>query len=160
MKQEMYEPEDVSRRRRTGERAEEKYDAEKVEKLKTTLIKTLKHAANIRGLKADESAVLTVTGKAGESARSDTRLYSRGDRELVITETDTGTGSSSTVLVIRVKKSDIDAFADGTLSFDQFSQKTQLISYPSLGENVSGSSRSTSTGLYGGRSSSNRRVRR
>ena len=38
MRQEMYEPEKVDRRRRT-DRPEEKYDAEKVENLKTTLIK-------------------------------------------------------------------------------------------------------------------------
>ena len=50
MRQQMYEPEKVDRRRRT-DRPESKYDAEKVENLKTTLIKALKHAVNIRSLK-------------------------------------------------------------------------------------------------------------
>jgi len=83
MKQEMYEPEDVSRRRRTDDRPEEKYDPEKVENLKSTLIKALKHAANIRGLKSDEwvnvatvssSTILTVRAK-----KSDIDTFSKGE---------------------------------------------------------------------------------
>ena len=83
MKQEMYEPEDVSRRRRTDDRPEEKYDPEKVENLKSTLIKALKHAANIRGLKPDEwvnvatvssSTILTVRAK-----KSDIDTFSKGE---------------------------------------------------------------------------------
>jgi len=41
----------------------EKYDAEKVEELKSRLIKALKHAANIRNLKSDEWIILTVIGR-------------------------------------------------------------------------------------------------
>jgi hypothetical protein len=142
MKQEMYEPEDVSRRRRTGERPEEKYDAEKVEELKETLIKALKHAANIRNLKPDESVILTVTGKASQSGPFVTRLYKSGDSKYIATESaGAGWGSlSPTVLTIRAKKSDIDAFAEGKLSLDQFTEKTQLLSYSYLGENLGTSS--------------------
>ena len=146
MKQEMYEPEDVSRRRRTGERPEERYDAEKVEELKETLIKTLKHAANIRALKPDESVVLTVIGKAGQPAASATGRLLREDygSRYIISTSRAGTVSfSPTVLTIRAKKSDIDAFAEGKLSFDQFTQKTQLLSYSYLGGGLtSGLSRS------------------
>ena len=153
MRQEMYTPQDT-RRRRT-DRPEEKYDAEKVEELKETLIKTLKHAANIRALKPDESVILTVTGKASQSGQLVTRVYSRGDsRYITTTPGGARTGfSSPAVLTIRAKKADIDAFANGTLSFDQFSQKTLLLSYSYLGENVGGPSRSSPTNvIYGGRS--------
>jgi hypothetical protein len=153
MRQEMYAPQEA-RRRRTG-RPEEKYDAEKVEGLKETLIKTLKHAANIRALKPDESVILTVIGKAGQSATSAIgRLYEEGKSRYIITTSRAGTGfSSPTVLTIRAKKSDIDDFANGTLSFDQFSQKILLLSYSYLGENVGGPSRSSPTNvIYGGRS--------
>jgi hypothetical protein len=153
MRQEMYAPQEA-RRRRT-DRPEEKYDAEKVEDLKETLIKTLKHAANIRALKPDESVILTVIGKAGQSATSAIgRLYEEGKSRYIITTSRAGTGfSSPTVLTIRAKKSDIDDFANGTLSFDQFSQKILLLSYSYLGENVGGPSRSSPTNvIYGGRS--------
>ena len=36
---------------------------------------------------------------------------------------------SPTVLTIRVKKSDIDAFAAGELDFEQFRQKVQIFTY-------------------------------
>ena len=148
MRQEMYAPQDT-RRRRT-DRPEEKYDAEKVEDLKETLIKTLKHAANIRALKPDESVILTVIGKAGQSATSAIeRLYEEGHSRHIITTTRAKTGfSSPAVLTIRTKKSDIDAFANGTLSFDQFTQKILLLSYSYLGGNIGGGpSRSSLTDM-------------
>jgi hypothetical protein len=164
--QEMYAPQDVNTRRRRGERPEEKYDAEKVEDLKETLIKTLKHAANIRALKPDESVILTVIGKAGQSATffADERLYMEDHSRHILTTTAPGTQtgfsnrartgfSSPAVLTIRAKKADIDAFANGTLSFDQFSQKTLLLSYSYLGGNIGGGpSRSSLTDIiYGER---------
>lgn len=42
---------------------EEKYSADKIDQLKTELIRTLKHTANIRNLKADEWVILTVIGQ-------------------------------------------------------------------------------------------------
>jgi len=163
MRQEIYAPEEVGRGRSTGDRPEEKYDAEKVEELKETLIKTLKHAANIRNLKPDESVILTVIGKAGQPAASAIeRLYEEDYSRYIISTSRAGTGfSSPTVLTIRAKKADINAFAEGQLSFDQFTEKTQLLSYSYLGGNVGGPSRSSSTDMYyggrTGRSSRNRR---
>jgi len=136
MRQQIYAPEEVDRRRRSDDRPEEKYDAEKVEELKETLIKTLKHAANIRNLKPDESVVLTVTGKAAQSGQLDTRVYISGRRTVRMAAGAEAGSLSPTVLTIRAKKSDIDAFAEGQLSFDQFSEKTQLFSYSYLGENL------------------------
>jgi len=157
MRQEMYTPQEV-RRRRTDDRPEEKYDAEKVEELKETLIKTLKHAANIRALKPDESVILTVTGKASQSGPLAMRMYSGGHNTYIATKPGgAGSGSfSPTVLTIRAKKADIDAFANGTLSFDQFSQKILLLSYSYLGENVGGPSRSSPPNMMYGGSSRNR----
>jgi len=159
MKREMYTPQEAARRS-TDDRPEEKYDAGKVKELKETLIKTLKHAANIRGLKPDESVILSVTGSGVSTnvliqAISGTNNFIVFDKDKNITRVykdslpDELAYSSPTVLVIRAKKSDIDAFANGTLGFDQFSQKTQLISYPYLGE-VRGarSSLSSSSGIY------------
>ena len=168
--QEMYAPPEVNRRRRT-DRPEEKYDAEKVEDLKETLIKTLKHAANIRNLKPDESVILTIIGKAGQSAdvtikainiRGEYLILDKNKRTTSIVKapslSDIGF-SSPMVLTIRAKKSDIDAFAKGQLTFDQFTQKTLLLSYSYLGGNVGGPSQSSPTNIiYGERS--NRRNRR
>ena len=86
-KREMYEPENVDRRRRT-DRPEEKYDAEKVKNLKTILIKALKHAANIRSLKPDESVILTVTGSGEATGTTITSTMLTGGNQIVITERD------------------------------------------------------------------------
>ncbi len=146
--QEMYAPQDVYTRRRRTDRPEEKYDAEKVEDLKETLIKTLKHAANIRALKPDESVILTVIGKAGQSDGVTIKAINRRGEYLILDEDKRTTSivkapslsdigfSSPAVLTIRAKKADIDAFANGTLSFDQFTQKILLLSYSYLGENI------------------------
>ena len=58
-KQEIFYPTTIQR----TQPQEDKYDAEKVEELKSRLIKALKHAANIRNLKPDELIILTVIGK-------------------------------------------------------------------------------------------------
>ena len=83
-KQEIYMPEDVSRSRRRSGRSEEipSYDAEKVDDLKRTLTRTLKHAANIRGLKPDEWVNVTVISSAALTIRakkSDIDAFSEGE---------------------------------------------------------------------------------
>jgi hypothetical protein len=153
MRREMYEPPEAARGSR--KEPEQKYDAEKVENLKTTLIKALKHAANIRSLKSDESMILTVTG-SGESAgahvaASHSRAASHSSTNQVVVENKSGDGTatarvvsssssdqttyfSPTALVIRAKKSDIDEFAKGTLDADQFRQRVQVLACPYLTE--------------------------
>ena len=97
----------------------EQYDAEKVEKLKSTLINALRHAANIRALKPDQWAIVTVVGGAGQPGTTVTKMY-QGKPVLV-------TGSLlPTVLTICVKRSDIDSFSKGDLDFDQFQKQTKV----------------------------------
>ena len=147
MKQEIFSPQEAAKR--TSDRPEEKYDARKVKNLKSTLIEALVHAANIRGLKPDEFVVLTVTREAGWSDPLATRLYGSGDSRFIATASG-GTKSgtlSPTVLTIRAKKSYVDALAQNKISFDQFQEKIQLLSYPCLGENLS---RGSSPSFLGG----------
>ncbi|MGB2866583.1 MAG: hypothetical protein WBC05_24850 [Sedimentisphaerales bacterium] len=150
MRQQMYEPEKVLRTRRT-DRPEERYDAEKVEILKTTLIKALKHAANIRSLKLDESVILTVTGSGDATGTTITsaRVLPEKNQIIIVERNADGTPlaqrvvtgsalddirlSSPSILVIRAKKSDIDQFAKGALDFDQFRKLVQLLTCPYLG---------------------------
>jgi hypothetical protein len=149
MRREIYEPDKVDRRRRT-DRPEEKYDPEKVENLKTTLIKALKHATNIRSLKPDESVVLTVTGIGGSTSAKIIAVTRAGENQVLVKERDTdgkmitrliqGTGkelndiglSSPAILVIRAKRSEIDDFAKGNLDFDKFRERVQVLTCPLL----------------------------
>jgi hypothetical protein len=152
MRREIYEPEKVDRIRRT-DRSESKYDAEKVENLKTTLIKALKHAANIRSLKPDESVILTITGRGEATGRKIASARVLPERNEILVQERTADGkmitklvqgtsldalddlrlSSPAILTIRAKKSDIDEFAKGDLDLDKFRQRTQMLTCPYLG---------------------------
>jgi len=148
IRQEMYEPGNVRRKSKTDQ-PEVKYDPEKVENLKTTLIKTLKHAANIRCLNAEESVILTVVGSGESSGTNITAINVTGNNKVIVEEKgpdgkttmrivkgdalDNMGLSSPAVLVIRTKKPDIDEFAKGGLDFEKFRQRVQLLSYPLLG---------------------------
>ena len=138
MRRQMYEPEEV-RRSRTNDRPEEKYDAEKVETLKTNLIKTLKHATNIRALRPDQLVILTIIGDGSQPASATTRFYSygrsTGRSRFVQTLPEVEAASvQPTVLTICAKKSDIDAFAKGEIDYDQFRQRTGIFkSYAKAG---------------------------
>jgi hypothetical protein len=136
MKQEISEPEES--RKNKNVRPKRVYDAEKVDNLRTTLIKSLKHAANIRNLKPDEWVILTITG-SGTSTGYKSVTSIPGRNEFVVVDHNNRTQivrsdligdiglSLPTVLVIRAKKSDIDSFAKGDLDHDQFQQNTQIL---------------------------------
>jgi len=142
-KKDFFEPQEDRKRRE--ERPEEKYDAEKVENLKTNVVKALKHAANIRNLKSDESVILTVTGGGSSGGfhgyglmfpgRGQVLVQNKGNKSLGIvaptpptlpTLPNSSGFSSPTVLIIRAKKSDIDSFAKGDLDFDKFRERVLI----------------------------------
>lgn len=175
-KQEVFSP--VKRRSDKQPYEEGQYDAERIEELKLELIKTLKHATNIRNLKSDEWVIVTVLGSGSQPSeifigddpyggRTDRRYRSSrfrrggssgmsgsGGGMGMMDEMGGGYGGgmggygggfgfgfgmggfggmggyySETVLTIRVKKSDVDAFAKDELDFDQFRQKVQIFLY-------------------------------
>jgi hypothetical protein len=128
--QDLYQPQRVDRGRRER-RPEEKYSPERVESLKRTLITSLKHAANIRGLQPSESVIVTVIGQAPQGGGV-TEPFSNTD---VYVGASAGgiQQSSPTVLTIRAKVADIQSYAQGDLDLDQFRSKVQVLSNPYLG---------------------------
>ncbi|KPL24625.1 MAG: hypothetical protein AMJ75_03215 [Phycisphaerae bacterium SM1_79] len=154
----------LSQARTTGSELglEPEYGPEKVEQLKTELIKALKHAANIRNLKPNEWIILTVVGDAEQpSVAARQRLREELDRRLAQSDMEGyaavggyggyggsygavagygygmgGFGATSfpsaTVLTIRAKKAHVDAFAKGQMDFDEFQQNVVVLTYPHL----------------------------
>ncbi len=111
------------------------YDAERVEDLKKDLLEALKNAANLRDVKDDEHIVVIATGPGGGAVSKTKRVvvhkadndehafeYATADGELAA-------GRRETTLTVRVKKSDVDDFAKGKLSLEQFQKKAQIGSY-------------------------------
>jgi len=117
---------------RPAEDYAEEYNAEKVENLKTTLIKTLKHAANIRNLGPDDVVTIVVSGSEPRIAVRHIHVSARSSG--VVTPQTPAllsemASSAPTFLTIRAKKSDIDAFAKNELDYDQFRELTQVFTY-------------------------------
>lgn len=133
-RREIYEPQEASKGK--SDEQEEKYDAEKVENLKTALVQALKHAANIRNLKADESVILTVAG-SGKSAGGTVMITTKStmvvDGHKRYVQQLPSDSPSETILVIRAKKSDIDSFANGDLDAEKFGQRVQMLTCPYMG---------------------------
>jgi hypothetical protein len=135
---EIYSPGD--RGRRVKVQPQKEYDAEKVQELQKTIIKTLKHAANIRGLKTDEWVTILVKSSAPPVIVTST-IVTRSTGETLPAETNVRTSSASaalpaetvpgqvTFLTIRAKKSDIDSFAKNQLDYDKFSQRVSVLTY-------------------------------
>ena len=121
-----------------GSSAEE-YDADKVEKLKVALLEALKNATNIRNLRSDEKVIVAVTSTVGSvdikkkrittenrgGGRGGGSAYSVESRDLE----HRADGSAQSVLTIHAKKSDIDSFAKGKLTLEEFRKKVALTLY-------------------------------
>jgi hypothetical protein len=73
----------------------EKYSADKINQLKTELIRTLQHAANIRNIQPDECVILTVIGKARQSGGMYEYNFSRSTTPRTRTSSSRGRSSSS-----------------------------------------------------------------
>ncbi|HUW20214.1 MAG TPA: hypothetical protein VMW16_13030 [Sedimentisphaerales bacterium] len=131
----------ISRRRICVQQDREpRYDADKVEELKRNLIKSLRHAANIRALEPDQWLIVTVIGASQPRnismvAVARTSSVIVHDKDQNVTKIYAGgvptdiASSSPTVMTIRAKKVDADAFAAGELDLDAFREKVQIYTY-------------------------------
>lgn len=134
-KREIYEPTDVgSRTRPRRSEQQSEYDAEKVEELKSQVIKALKHTSNIRALKPTEWIIVTVRENASQSVGTiASRIFTVKTKDAATfyekpIPTEVGF-SWPAVLIMRVKKSDADAYANDELDGEQFRQRVQIFTY-------------------------------
>lgn len=123
---ELYAPEDPRYKRGADETVA--YDAEKVERLRTALLATVKHAANIRHLGDTDWVTVVVRGP-----RIQQQAYSRGrsgrGNLFAIGDEAPAVPSPETVLRLRVRKADVDAFASRSLDKDEFKQRVDIVIY-------------------------------
>jgi hypothetical protein len=119
----------------------------KAEHLKTELTKVLRHASNIRNMKAEEWVVISVTGEDHSdeglayimaytitphlSEEGQVGLEVRVDGREVSDANEVGgyylrlRSPRSCVLTLRAKKSDVDAFGKGELNYEEFNQRVE-----------------------------------
>jgi len=114
----------------SGGQAED-YDAEKVDDLKNNLIGALKNAANIRKLGNEETVTIIVTGRGNET-KSAARKTTTGTSRNTMTWTTTRAGGGDakpTRLILRAKKSDLEAFQKQKTTVDDFRKQVTLMTY-------------------------------
>jgi len=119
-------------------RSAQTYDPQKVENLKKAAIKTFAHASNIR-MRRPQDVVTLVVGALDDDRASDYRRSSTARFGTSATSpVRPGTGksqpaarnSAAALLVLRVTKADVDAFAKGQLTPAQFTEKVQSLWSP------------------------------
>ena len=120
-----------------GARNAPAYDAQKVENLKKTLLKTLAHASNIRLRRSLDVITLVVGALDDNRGGIYGRLRSTGTaRSAIRPGVAAGTAQpaarkpSAALLVMRVTKADVDAVAKGQLTPAQFAEKVQVLFSP------------------------------
>jgi len=116
-----------------------RYDAARVEQLKTTLLETLREASHIREMAEDDSVV--VIAWAAPETGAFYNLAGRTDQLAVAWTTPTAPGvptsrkaavpgafpaGARAVLTVQAKKGDIDAFAGGKLTLEEFRKRATV----------------------------------
>ncbi len=133
---------ELSQKRPFGNFEPMKYDSKKVEALKTNLLEALKNATNIRQLKPDQYITLALNGGGdsktvvtkqftatpGEPTPDEEALKNKATNILRQMSETKGLGGQPATLTIRVKKSDVDAFAKGKIDLEEFSKKATVSS--------------------------------
>jgi hypothetical protein len=107
----------------------EDYSQEKVDKLKATLLETLRNATNIKGLKPEEFVTIWVSGGTSSGNKKLRALKNNPPGTLGGNLEQPIPAARQTILTIRATKADIDAFAKGKLASDEFQKHAKVITY-------------------------------
>ena len=103
------------------------------QELATEVIRTFKHAANIRHLGPTELVTVSVTGRpvapGGHYVVRRQIVTSDGPMQDSLEQRGEPAGAGTTITTFQAKKSDVDQFSQGQLSLDQFRQKVKVFTY-------------------------------
>ncbi len=123
-----------------GARKAQAYDPQKVENLKKTLIRTLAHASNIR-MGRPQDAITLVVGALDEAKASAYGRFRGTGLGRSTARSGVGAGAAAQpatrnpaapLLILRVTKADVDAFAKSQLTLAQFTEKVQILFSPGV----------------------------
>jgi hypothetical protein len=112
----------------------ENYSEEKVNKLKDLLFDSLKNATNIRGLKPEDSVTVCVfggssSGRSKGKGNSKRAVMPKDGETVVVQDVLFENPARQTILTLRVKKSDVDAYAKGKVNLEEFQKRVRATAY-------------------------------
>jgi hypothetical protein len=115
------------------------FDAKNVEQLKQAVLRSLKNANNIRGLRADENVTVTVFGGSAGGGPLASVMSGLNQMETSLALVHSGLpmkysreaarSGRASVMTLRAKKSDIEALAKGKMEFEDFRQRAAIQVY-------------------------------
>jgi hypothetical protein len=125
------------RQRAFGRGGREEFDENKVEHLKESLMEALKNATHMRHLKANETVTIMVAGDGGRLVEGARRVRAgfggpnapRVDVFKYVEPGRPGSAAGGSTLLLRVTKSDVDAFANDKLTSEEFRKKVTTLAY-------------------------------
>ncbi len=112
-----------------AERVVQEYDESRVKALKQELLEGLQQAVNMRHLAPGDYLTVTVLANSAPATEDVIRLHSRNNDAALSRAPRSEARSGESVLMIRVKKSDVEALAKGTLDAKGFEQKAEIRVY-------------------------------
>ncbi len=108
-------------------------DGWEMQELTTEVIRTFKHAANIHHLEPTDTVTVSVTGRpvapGGHYVVRRQIVTTDGPMQDSMEQRGDPAGAGTTTTTFQAKKSDIDPFAQGKLSLDQFRQKVKVFTH-------------------------------
>lgn len=113
----------------------EEYSSKKVAQLKEALMQALRNATNIRNLSADEHVSIAVVGQNSRPSRLSVSFRTVEDGAMDRSALMLGNVAlpdpvfGQTTMTLRVKKSDVDALAQGELEFEAFEKRVDVAVY-------------------------------
>jgi hypothetical protein len=137
------------------------YDAQKVESLKKTLVKTLVHASNIRMRRPQDAITLVVGALDNVRVSAYGRSRSAGWGTARISPARPGPAQppattrdpATALLIVRATKADVDAFAKSQLTLAQFTEKVQILFSPGVSNEPATSATGPAPTGHGGKTS-------
>lgn len=107
-----------------GEAVEQPYNQARVDSFRRSLTATLKHAANIRDLESAQSVTFVVQGQGSPAS-----VPQRSQPGVVIPTVRNAPSFDRSAMTLRTTKADVDAYAKGQLTREQFEQRVQVTAY-------------------------------
>jgi len=115
--------------RQSRNSAQTEFDPQRIERLKDNLIQALRHGSNIRGLPEKEWIIVAVQSLPPKTASSGFDYFYRRTSLAPVSEGKDPGRHDSSVLILRISKGDVNAFAEDRLTIEAFQKKVHAIAY-------------------------------
>lgn len=114
--------------RPSGKATDVSFDAQRIERLKDTLMETMRHGSNIRGLSETDWIVVAVQCRPPRAQIGFDYFYGKASAG-ASTAGAANSRNTPSAVILRVSKGVVDAFAEDRMTKEDFRKKVHVITY-------------------------------